>query len=113
VATERVISAAVDRAVSTARVDASAPVEPRDERCSFDPAALEAVVQLCSSGHQRDAVIAAVDGRLQRAVEELDRTGALAAMMLIARIEAATDQRQIPVENIQGDVGSGHGPPAP
>jgi len=99
-ATERVVAETVDRAIRTAVVE---------DECRFDPAALAAVIELCSSGRGRDAVDAAVDRALQRCIDELDRDGTLAATALRRRIAAATTSRQIVVENIQGDVGTGRG----
>jgi hypothetical protein len=106
-ATERVVVAAVERAVATATVDRSAPYE---ERCRVAPEALAAVIGLCDSGKNRDLVLDVVDRALQRAVEGLDEARTLAAVVLRARIEAATEHRLIVVENLQGDVGTGGGP---
>jgi hypothetical protein len=110
-ATEQVITAAVDRAVETATVDLSAPRDPRDERCRYDPEALAAVLRFCDSARNRDLVIEAVDRALQRWIAGLDKERSLAAVMLVARIAAGTAQRQVVVENLQGDVGTGLGPP--
>jgi hypothetical protein len=109
-ATEQVITAAVDRALETASIDADARREPRDERCRFDPDALAAVIQLCDSAKNREVVIDVVDRALQRWLDGLDPARTLAAVMLRARIVAATAQRQVIVENLQGDVGTGRGP---
>jgi hypothetical protein len=109
-ANEQVITAAVDRAVRTASIDPDAPREPRDERCQFDPDALAAVIRLCDSGKNREVVIEVVDRELRRWLDELDTARTLAAVMLRARIAAATAQRQVIVENLQGDVGTGRGP---
>jgi hypothetical protein len=109
-ATEQVISAAVDRAVETASIEADAPREPRDERCQFDPEALAAVIRFCDTAKNRDLVIDVVDRALGRWIEGLDTDRTLAAVTLRARIAAATAQRQIVVENLQGDVGAGRGP---
>ena len=109
-ATEQVITAAVDRAVETANIDADAPREPRDERCRFDPDALAAVIRFCDSGKNRDLVIDVVDRALRRWIDGLDMDRILAAVMLRERIVAATAQRQVIVENVQGDVGAGRGP---
>jgi small ligand-binding sensory domain FIST len=97
-----VIAAAIDRAVRTAYVD-------DEELCRFDPAALDDVVRLCDSGWSRDAALEAVAEVLQRAVEDLDGDRTVAAVALRSRIEAATTRRQLPVENLQGDVGAGRG----
>ena len=110
-ATDRVISAAVDRAVDTATIDVDAPSEPRDERCQFDPEALAAVIRFCDSAKSREVVTAAVDRALQRAIDGLDPDRTLAAVTLRARIAAATAYRPLRVENLQGDVGAGLGPP--
>ena len=110
-ATEAVIRAAVERAIETATVDPDAPVEPRDERCSFDPEALSAVLRHCTTARQTDAVLDVVDAALREAIEALDRDRTLAGMTLVARIQAGTDRRQVPVENLQGDVGTGLGVP--
>jgi hypothetical protein len=110
-ATDRVISAAVDRAVDTATIDPDAPSEPRDERCQFDPGALEAVIRFCDSPKSLDVAMGAVDRALRRAVEELDQDRTLAAVTLRTRITAATAYRPLAVENLQGDVGAGLGPP--
>lgn len=109
-ATDRVIGAAVDRAVDTATVDPDAPREPRDERCRFDPEALAAVIGFCDSATSREVAMGAVDRALRRAVEELDEDRTLAAVTLRARITAATAYRPLVVENLQGDVGAGLGP---
>lgn len=109
-ATEQVITAAVDRALQTASIDVDAAREPRDERCRFDPDALAAVIRLCDSGKNRQVVIEVVDRELRRWLDELDTARTLAAVMLRARIAAATAQRQVIVENLQGDVGTGRGP---
>ena len=108
-ATDQVISAAVDRAVETATIDADAPREPRDERCRFDPDALAAVIRLCDSAASRDAVFDVVARALRRWIDGLDADRTLAAVTLRARIDAATAQRQVIVENLQGDVGTGRG----
>jgi hypothetical protein len=97
-----VIAAAVDRAVRTAYVD-------DDEQCRFDPSALDQVVRRCDSGWSRDVALDAVTAAVQRAVAELDGDRTVAAVALRARIEAATRRRQLPVENLQGDVGTGDG----
>jgi hypothetical protein len=97
-----VIAAAVDHAVRTAYVD-------DEEQCRFDPAALDQVVRLCDSGWSRDVALDAVDQAVQRAVAELDGDRTVAAVALRVRIEAATHRRQLPVENLQGDVGTGTG----
>lgn len=102
-----VAAAAVDRAVRTARVD---PDAGPDERCLFDLDALREVIRLCDSAASRDVVLTSVDAALQRSVEALDSDATLAAVTLRTRIEAATARRQLPVENIQGDVGTGLGP---
>lgn len=109
-ATERVITATVDRAVETARIDPDAPREPRDERCQFDPEALAAVIRLCDSGQGRARVLDVVDRALGRWIDGLDSDRTLAAVMLRVRIAAATAQQQVRVENLQGDVGGGRGP---
>jgi hypothetical protein len=110
-ATEQVIVAAVDRAVETATIDPDAPREPRDERCRFEPEALAAVIRLCGSPQSRDVVLDVVDRALLRWIDGLDRDRSLAAVMLVTRIGAATEQHQVVVENLQGDVGAGTGPP--
>ena len=97
-----VVAAAVDRAVRTAYVD-------DEEQCRFDPTALAEVIRFCDSGWGRDTALAAVEAAVQRAVEELDGDRTVAAVALRARIERATSRRQLPVENIQGDVGTGGG----
>lgn len=109
-ATEQVITAAVDRAVETATIDADAPRQPRDERCRFEPDALAAVIRFCDSARNRDLVIDLVDRALQRWIDGLDTDRTLAAVTLRTRIAAATAQRQVIVENLQGDVGAGGGP---
>ena len=109
-ASEKVITAAVDRAVETATIEHDAPTEPRDERCRFDPEALAAVIGLCDTGRNRDVVIDVVDRALRRWIEGLDADRSLAAITLVARIAAGTAQRQVVVENLQGDVGTGLGP---
>jgi hypothetical protein len=101
-ASERVITAAVDRAVETATVDP-------DEGCRFDPDALAGVIRFCDSGKNADVVTAVVDRALQRWIEGLDTQRTLAAVTLRTRIAAATARRQVVVENIQGDVGTGTG----
>ena len=102
-ATERLVTAAVDRAVETATVDPDAGV-------CFQPEALAAVVGLCRSGRGRDEVLAAVDRALRRGIDGLDTDRTLAAVTLVHRIEAATEKRHVAVENLQGDVGTGRGP---
>jgi hypothetical protein len=106
-ATDEVVSATVRRAVSTARVDVDAPVEPRDERCGFDQDALEAVMRLCDSEKNAARVMAAVDAALQDAIADLDGDLTLAATALRMRVAAGAYQRVVPVENLQGDVGAG------
>lgn len=100
-ATERVIAERVDHAIRTAVIGTE---------CRFEPSALAAVVGLCSSGSARDRVLDAVDRALQARVADLDEDGTLAATALRARIAAATTARQVVVENLQGDVGTGTGP---
>ena len=75
-ATEQVITAAVDLAVQTANIDADAPREARDERCRLDPDALAAVIRLCDGAKNRDGVLDVVDRALRRWIEglDLDRT---------------------------------------
>ncbi len=109
-ATEQVIIAAVDRAVETATIHPDAPRAPHDERCRFDPDALAAVIRLCDSAKNREVVIDVVDRSLRRWIDGLDTDRSLAAMFLVARIAAGTAQRQVIVENEQGDVGAGRGP---
>ena len=95
------------RAVNTARVDVDAPVEPRDERCGFDPVALDAVMRLCDSEKNTARVMAAVDERLTAAIAELEGDLTVAATALRLRIVAGAFQHVVPVENLQGDVGTG------
>lgn len=102
--TERVIATAVDRAVETASIDQEAD---RDEQCRFDPEALAGVIRFCDSGRNADVVLSVVDRALQRWIDGLDLDRTLAATMLRVRIAAATDKHHVPVENIQGDVGTG------
>ena len=106
-ATDEVIRAAVARAVNTARVDIDAPVEPRDERCGFEPDALDAVMRLCDSERNSARVMAAVDAKLADAIDDLDGDLTLAATALRVRIAAGAFQQVVPVENLQGDVGTG------
>jgi len=101
-ATERVITAAVDRAVETATIDP-------DDSCRFEPDALAGVIRFCDSGKNADVVMAVVDRALQLWIEGLDTQRTLAAVTLRTRITAATARRQVVVENIQGDVGTGTG----
>lgn len=108
-ATQRVIVAAVDRAVETAVVDPDGSTHPVDERCRFDPAALAAVMAYCRSPQGREQVLDVVDATVQRWVQALDPARTLAAAVLVVRIEAGTQSRVLPVENIQGDVGGGLG----
>lgn len=108
-ATLQVVSAAVERAVQTATIDPDAAREPRDERCRFDADALAAVIRLCDSGKNRDVVLGVVDDTMRHCVDGLDADGTLAAVALRSRITAATAQRLVVVENLQGDVGSGGG----
>ena len=103
-ATDEVVRATVARAVNTARVDVDAPP---DERCSFEPEALQAVLALCDSERNSDRVMAAVDAVLQLAIGELDGDRVVAATALRLRIDAGAYQRVVPVENLQGDVGTG------
>ena len=112
-AKEQLIAAAVDRAVESATVDRDAPREPRDERVHYDPEALAAVVRLCDSDRNRELVLAVADDVLRRWIEALDEDRTLVAMTLVHRIEAATAQYQLVVENLQGDVGAGRGPQVP
>jgi hypothetical protein len=105
----RVVEAAVRRAVETARVDAAAPREPRDERCRFDPEALAAVLRLCDSPAGVDVALDLVDQVLQECVETLDADRTFAAVVLRERVDRATARHQVEVENVQGDVGTGHG----
>lgn len=100
-ATQRVIAETVDRAIRTAVAG---------DECRFDPAALAAVVELCRSGRGREAVEHALDLALQRCIDELDADRVLVATVLRTRIAAATTSRQVVVENLQGDVGTGRGP---
>lgn len=109
-ATDQHIAAAVDRAVETATVD---PDGPADERVQFDPEALAAVTRLCDSERNLERVLAVVDRELAGWVDGLEVDRSLAAMTLVHRIEAAATKRQVVVENIQGDVGTGRGPAAP
>ena len=106
-ANEQLVAAAVDRAVETATVDPDAPVE---ERVRYEPEALAAVVRFCDSARSTDQVLAVVDRALRRWIDGLDPDRTLAAVTLRRRVEAATAKRQVVVENLQGDVGSGRGP---
>jgi hypothetical protein len=103
-ATDEVVRATVARAVNTARVDVDA--EP-DERCAFDPTALQAVLALCDSEKNTARVMTAVDAALRAAIDELDGDRVVAATALRLRIAAGAFQRVVPVENLQGDVGAG------
>lgn len=106
----QVVDAAVRRAVQTAEVDPTAPREPRDERCRFAPEALAAVLRLCDSPTGLDVVLDVVDQVLQQCVEELDTDRTFAAVMLRERVDRGTVRRQVEVENLQGDVGTGRRP---
>jgi hypothetical protein len=97
---ERVIRPAVERAVSTATVAS-------DQECSFAPQALADVMRFCDSFQGRDAVLAVVEQVLQESVETLDQGRTLAAAMLKVRVEAGTHRRLVPVENLEGNVGTG------
>ncbi|MCU1603353.1 MAG: hypothetical protein JWO22_4062 [Frankiales bacterium] len=97
------LTAVVSRAVQTA--------ELVDDECLFDRDDLAAVLRYCDTAWNSDAVLAAVDTVLQQCVQDLDAAGARAAGVLRARIVRATARRQLPVENIQGDIGAGRGAP--
>jgi hypothetical protein len=103
-ATDEVVRATVARAVSTARVDVDAPVA---EQVGFDPDALAAVMRLCDSDTNTGRVMTAADDVLQEAISELEGDLTVAATALRLRIAAGAYQQVVPVENIQGDVGSG------
>ena len=106
-ATERVLDDVVARALATATVD---PDGPDDERCRFQPEHLAAVIRFADTEHNCAAVLAAVDRALQQRVTDLDEGGVVAATVLRQRVVGASARRQLPVENIQGDVGGGLGP---
>ena len=101
-ATEAVLAAVVTRAVDSA--------ELVGDECLFDRDALADVLRYCDTAWSSDAVLAVLEAVLQQRVQDLDAHGAQVAGVLRARIVRATERRLLPVENIQGDVGAGHGP---